>query len=259
MLELAVARALYERYPDFTEGRLAKIRSHVVSRQACAAVARELGLGPQLAAAGTLVAADELERIVASRNVLAALVEAALGALFLEHGYEGLSMRQIAERIGYSATTIYRYYEDKDDLLFAIVREGFLRFGQALAKAAQSSEDPRERLDALGHAYISFGLKNPVYYRLMFMQRFDFLFESRAEEQAPMIDSFGMLRQAVEQAMEAGVLRKGDPDTTATVIWAVVHGITSLAIAGAKRFDKKQVRESAELALHMIGEGLGAR
>ncbi len=184
----------------------------------------------------------------------------AAGALFLEHGYEGLSMRQIAERIGYSATTIYRYYEDKDDLLFAIVQEGFLRFGRALAKAAQSSADPRERLAALGHAYIEFGLKNQVYYRLMFMQRFDLIFEGRPErEEAPMIDSFGVVRQAVEQAMQAGVLKKGDPEATATVIWAVVHGITSLAIAGSKRFNRRQVRENSELAMRMIGEGLGAR
>lgn len=181
----------------------------------------------------------------------------AAGALFLEHGYEGLSMRQIAERIGYSATTIYRYYEDKDDLLFAIVYEGFLRFGRQLTKAAQSSDDPRGRLAALGHAYIDFGLRHPVYYQLMFMQRFDFLFESRAEQKAPMIDSFGVLREAVERAMQSGVLRQGDPETTSTVIWAVVHGITSLAIANSKRFNKKQVRESTELAMRMIGQGLG--
>ena len=182
----------------------------------------------------------------------------ATGSLFLEQGYEGLSMRQIAERIGYSATTIYRYYNDKDDLLYAIVQDGFLRFGKALSKAAQSSDDPRERLAALGHAYIHFGLKNPIYYQLMFMQRFDFLFESRAEEQAPMIDSFAVLQQAVEQSMQAGVLRQGDPETTSIVIWSVVHGITSLAIAGGKRFNKNQVRKSTELAMQMIGEGLGA-
>jgi AcrR family transcriptional regulator len=183
----------------------------------------------------------------------------AAAALFLEHGYEGLSMRQIAERVGYSATTIYRYYEDKDDLLFAVVREGFLRFGRQLGTAAQADDDPRERLSALGHAYIEFGLKNPAYYRLMFMQRFDFLFESRVEEEAPMIDSFEVLRQAVGQAMEAGTLRRGDPETTSTVIWAVVHGITSLAIAGSERFDEKRVRESTDLAMQMIAEGLGRR
>src|SRR5205823_9700861 len=53
VLELAVASALYERYPDFSEGRLAKIRSHVVSRQSCAVVARELGLGQLLIERGT--------------------------------------------------------------------------------------------------------------------------------------------------------------------------------------------------------------
>ena len=189
-------------------------------------------------------------------NLRRAIIDAA-AALFLEHGYEGLSMRQIAERIGYSATTIYRYYEDKDDLLFAIVQEGFLRFGRQLAKAAESSEEPRERLAALGRAYIEFGLGNPVYYRLMFMQRFDFLFETRGEHRAPVIDSFGVLREAVEQAMRSGFLRPGDPETTSTVIWSVVHGITSLAIAGARRFDKKRVRECTDLAMRMIGAGLG--
>ena len=39
MLELAVAHELYARYPDFSEGRLAKVRSHVVSRASCAVVA----------------------------------------------------------------------------------------------------------------------------------------------------------------------------------------------------------------------------
>src|SRR5207253_548757 len=52
VLELAVAGALYGAHPDFSEGRLAKIRSHVVSRQSCAVVARELALGRWLHASG---------------------------------------------------------------------------------------------------------------------------------------------------------------------------------------------------------------
>ena len=48
MLELAIAHTLYDRFPDFTEGRMAKLRSHVVSRASCAVVARELGLGERL-------------------------------------------------------------------------------------------------------------------------------------------------------------------------------------------------------------------
>ena len=53
VLELAVARTLYDRFPEFSEGRMAKVRSHVVSRASCAVVARELELGERLRAEAT--------------------------------------------------------------------------------------------------------------------------------------------------------------------------------------------------------------
>src|SRR5205807_9948129 len=59
----------------------------------------------------------------------------AAGELFLEQGYERFSLRKVAERIGYSPTTIYLYFHNKDDLLFTVVDEGFVRFGQQLAAA----------------------------------------------------------------------------------------------------------------------------
>jgi AcrR family transcriptional regulator len=95
----------------------------------------------------------------------------AAGALFLEQGYDGFSMRHLAEQIGYSAATLYLYFRDKDDLLFTIVDEGFIRFGKQLAQAEAKSADPWERLSALGQAYVTFGLANPVYYQLMFLWR----------------------------------------------------------------------------------------
>jgi AcrR family transcriptional regulator len=182
----------------------------------------------------------------------------AAAAVFLERGYEGFSMRQIAERIGYSATTIYGYYDSKDDLLYAMVQEGFRRFGDQLTKAAARAKKPRDRLKAVCAAYVDFGLKNPVYYQLMFMQRADFLFENR-DEQGPMIDSFGILEHLVQEAMEAGMMKRRDPRVTSTVIWAVGHGITSLAIADPRRFSRRQLRQTMETALEMILHGLAAR
>ena len=88
VLELAIARALYERYPDSSEGGMAKIRSHVVSRASCAVVARSSG-SERLAERGAALApSDELERLSRNRNVLAALLEASLAALYLQHGFE---------------------------------------------------------------------------------------------------------------------------------------------------------------------------
>jgi ribonuclease III len=123
VLELSVARELYFRYPDFSEGRLAKIRSHVVSRQSCAAVARELDLGPRLAERGSSLPEEELERLVRNKNVLAALLEAALAALFLEHGYaavEDAIVEAFSSRIEYAAT---HYVDYKTELQESLARQ----------------------------------------------------------------------------------------------------------------------------------------
>src|SRR5690349_16859541 len=109
----------------------------------------------------------------------------AAGELFLEQGYERFSLRKVSERIGYSPTTIYLYFRDKDDLLFTVVDEGFVQFGQQLAAAAECQEDPWERIIALGRAYMAFGLQNPMYYQLMFMQRADFLTDIPNGESQP--------------------------------------------------------------------------
>src|SRR4029078_3785604 len=91
VLELAVAHALFVRHPDFSEGQLAKVRSHVVSRATCAVVARELALGERLVAQAASTQTDEeLDRLSRNRNVLAAVIEAALGAIFLQHGFAAI-------------------------------------------------------------------------------------------------------------------------------------------------------------------------
>jgi ribonuclease-3 len=124
VLELAIARELYERYPDFSEGRLAKIRSHVVSRASCAVVSRQLALGERLTQRGPDGPDDELHRLAHNRNVLAALLEAALAALFLEHGFEPVEqpiVQAFAGRIEYARTTHVDY---KTELQEALARRG---------------------------------------------------------------------------------------------------------------------------------------
>ncbi len=124
VLELAIARALYDRFPDASEGRLAKIRAHVVSRQSCAAVAKELGLVRFLLEQAQDVPDPELERISASRNVLAALLEAAIAAVYLEHGFEQVE-RAVVEafdtRIEFARTG---HVDNKTELQEALARSG---------------------------------------------------------------------------------------------------------------------------------------
>jgi ribonuclease III len=124
VLELAVARALYDRFPDANEGRLAKIRAHVVSRQSCAAVAKELDLGARLAAQAQDVAQGELQRISRSRNVLAALLEAAIAAVYLEVGFVEVAeaiVDAFEARIEYASTG---HVDSKTELQEALARTG---------------------------------------------------------------------------------------------------------------------------------------
>ena len=137
MLELAIAHELYDRYPEFSEGRLAKIRSHVVSRASCAVVARELDLGARLVERNKGLQPEELERLAKNRNVLAALLEAALGALFLESGFAAIEEAVIGaftDRIEYAATT---HVDHKTEL-----QEALARTGRQVAYVVLSAEGP---------------------------------------------------------------------------------------------------------------------
>lgn len=124
VLGLAIAEELYERFPDYAEGRLAKIRAHVVSRQSCAVVGRRLGLGEVFAEHSGEVDPDELTRLAANRNVLAALVEACLGALYLEHGFEAIRepiVTAFRERIDYA---LEGHVDFKTELQEELARRG---------------------------------------------------------------------------------------------------------------------------------------
>jgi ribonuclease III len=124
VLELAIARTLYDRFPEASEGRLAKIRAHVVSRQSCATVARDLDLGSVLVQRAQDVPGPELNRISLSRNVLAALLEAAIAAVYLEHGFEQVEEAVVdafAERIEFASTG---HVDSKTELQETLARTG---------------------------------------------------------------------------------------------------------------------------------------
>jgi AcrR family transcriptional regulator len=197
-------------------------------------------------------------RQVQEKQELRQTIVATAGELFLEQGYDHFSLRKVAERIGYSPTTIYLYFRDKDDLLFTVVDEGFTRFGQQLQAAAASTEDPWERVIALGRAYIAFGLQNQLYYQLMFMQRADFLTYERKGEGQPRLATFVVLQKAVQQAIEAGVIRPGDAETYSNVLWAMVHGMVSLAIS-LPAFYGTRLQQTMEAAWQMEFEGFRLR
>jgi AcrR family transcriptional regulator len=150
--------------------------------------------------------------------------------LLAQGGVEGLSMRLIADRVGISATAIYHYFSGKDELIHRVVERGFRQFGEYLRAAADAH--PRgslARVQALGEAYLRFAFENEASFRVLFnIQRSD---PPRTLEDLPDGGGYGLLRQAVVDAMEAGVMRRADPDLVVLFLWSLTHGLITISLA----------------------------
>lgn len=154
--------------------------------------------------------------------------------LFLKDGYEATSIRKIAEKIEFSPTTIYLYYKDKADIMYALHQEGFILLGTQFA-VLQHVHEPFERLKAMGRVYMSFALNNPDFYELMFIMKepIEFVKEHCLDEEWEEGEqAFGALILTVNQCKEAGYFTKFDTTTFALNIWSLMHGLCSLKLQG---------------------------
>jgi AcrR family transcriptional regulator len=162
--------------------------------------------------------------------------------LFIEQGYENVSIRKIADLIEYSPTTVYLYFKDKNEILFNLHEMGFQKMA-AYTADLWTIKNPHVRLHKMGEYYIKFGLENPEFYDLMFilqapMEALQVIenCEWKSGDQA-----LGRLKETLQECMDKKLIEKGDVDAIAMAIWGMVHGMVSLAIRN--RFEKLVERE----------------
>lgn len=148
---------------------------------------------------------------------------------YLQVGAEQFSLREVARRARLTAPAIYRYYANKEVLLAAVCAQGFRVFADYLLSALGRGT-PLDRLLASGSQYLRFALEHPHDYHVIFM-RGDVVPPSGALD-APPEPTFQFLVDRVRECQDAGVVRKGDPTEFAVTVWAHVHGLVSLRIAG---------------------------
>ncbi len=154
------------------------------------------------------------------------IVDAAM-AMFVEVGYEKVSIRNIADRIEYSPATIYLYYKDKDELLYDVQKEAFTELAAHFAHNLTAA-DPIERLVQLAWAYIGFYRANPELYDLMFIIKAPMNAEGEQEKWKNGDSAYDALYHLVAECIEKKRLRFADPTTAALSIWAFAHGLISL-------------------------------
>ncbi|MFO7587415.1 MAG: TetR/AcrR family transcriptional regulator [Gemmatimonadota bacterium] len=169
------------------------------------------------AAAPSVPSETEASILDAARDLLAA------------GGLDAVSMRAVASRVGLSATAIYHYFQNKEDLVDRVVQHGFHRSEEYLRKAVEPfPRGSMERVAALGEAYIRFALENRQYFKIIFAIQPE---HPRAIDDVPGRGGYVVLRESVVEAMEAGAIRREDPDVVVLFLWSVVHGLVTIFMA----------------------------
>jgi len=190
------------------------------------------------------------EDVEAFRNRLCVAAE----GLFAERGIEAVTMRELAQALGVSPMTPYRYFKDKDAILAAVRAAAFARFAAALEAAMARPMDPLHRSRSAGEAYIAFALAEPQAYRLMF----DLSQPTEGdypELQAAIIRARRTMTVHVEAMIEAGLL-EGDAELIGHMFWSVLHGMLMLQLSDklGPTIDPAKLRA---LALSTLVKGLG--
>ena len=157
-----------------------------------------------------------------------AMVDAA-GRLLQTEGVKALSVRRVAEEVDVSTQAVYSLFGGKAGLVRALHRTGFARLAAELD--AVDTADPVGRVRDLGLAYHRTARANPHLYDVMFDCPVP-EFVPTDEDAAASLATLEVLRDAVAAAIEAGAL-VGEVDDVTMVMWATVHGVSSLDLAGA--------------------------
>lgn len=166
-------------------------------------------------------------------NLKEALVTTALQMVEKE-GIDGLTLREITQRLGTSRSAVYRHFESKEALMQGVIELGYARLDELFTPIFHDkSRSVEERFALMSRAYLEFAIAHPNLYRLLFGERYreeregicDYRDETRATGLYALI---GLLIEAQEE----GIVAKGDPMIQAATIWASVHGLSSLLIDG---------------------------
>lgn len=161
-------------------------------------------------------------------NLRAALLELAAQELAL-HGYEALSLRDLAESLGVSAAAPYRHFENKNALLVALAEAGVEELRLIYLRALTLEANPGERLRYACQAYLDYARDNPEFFRLIFVSNADW--HSGPTDRFDRRDTaYGIFEQLVAdnqlvQTKEAAVV-------ASLTAWSTIHGFAVLQMNG---------------------------
>jgi AcrR family transcriptional regulator len=174
--------------------------------------------------------------------------------VFVSDGYEGASIRKVAQAAGYTHGTIYLHFRDKDDLLSQLSEEQFRVLLERL-RALPRSLDARARVAAALRQFVLYGLEFPNHYHLMFSIRLPHLAHGDERRFGPMAEQvYGFVYDSLSKAAARGVLAPADPHADTLALIAAVHGVIELHKSGV--MDRRDAEATGERLVMLLLDGL---
>ncbi|MBL8881536.1 MAG: TetR/AcrR family transcriptional regulator [Hyphomicrobium sp.] len=185
-------------------------------------------------------------------NLKRVVIATAQDMLSEEKGWQ-FTLREVARRAGVSHAAPYKHFPDKGALLAELAMLGFNELREQLSGAIERPRSARAEFLAAAKAYIHFGTTNPSLYRLMFSADVDkTAFPNLKEAGAA---AFAELLVILERGQQSGAFKKQPVRGQAVASWALVHGLTLLAIDGQLLPEKVGARPIDAVLTSML-EGL---
>lgn len=157
--------------------------------------------------------------------------------LLVKDGFGKMSMRKIANRAGVSATSIYLHFQNKDELLLALIESSIAKLSSALEKNLIDSDDSITKLQKMAQSFVDFAIENPQEYEIIYMVRPEEMPKFPKEKFQQIRKIYQLLADIISEGKRAGALNVDDPLMSSYMIWAQLHGVASVIIS--RRLDTR--------------------
>ena len=175
-----------------------------------------------------------VERRERERQETRGAILGAARSILGERGYDGLTMRAVADRIEYTPAALYKHFTDREQLVRELCADDFFGFNKIVRERSGSTKldakDPHGVLRALGHAYAEFALRYPEQYRVMFMTPLP-VDQTEVASGDPEEDAYMTTLRAVQDSQRLGAFPRLDASLVAQTLWSTIHGVVSIEIA----------------------------
>ena len=146
---------------------------------------------------------------------------------------EKLTLKVLSDATGTSRSAIYKHFKNKDALIETLIERGFDKFDEETTPYLRDNTKALvDKFYFTGKLYVEFARKNPNLYRLLFGKKYAHIREGLLSIKDEDCSGFATLQNAVEDGQKQGILKKDESYRQAIVIWASMHGFSSLIIDG---------------------------